>query len=172
VEMLALTGFCVAKANRFTSRLHLQAADKDDVLQEAFLAVLVALPFYDPERGPWEPFFGQVIGRKLKYWHHRRRLVRYGYAQRWRRHPRVRSLEWDTPDPAWDEDESGDSFAQLHSLVHLVPLLADPDDRTLMIHLLAGETLADIARLTNRSRQAVHQRWQRLQRRLRQLFDP
>lgn len=114
---------------------------------------------YDVAKGPPEPYLRVCCDR-----HCRQLLIRRRYRQ-----SRVVSLTWDPPATQSEPDPIVEDLTDLRKFIRLLPQLGRYE-RILLVHLLAGESLAEQARQLRVSRQAVFQRKDRLVMRLRQLL--
>ncbi len=166
IDVSEVLRFAGQRAERFCSRMALyQLTDIQDARQDTVVAVLNALPRYRLDRGEWQSYFAVVVDRRLRWWYHRRRIVRrrFGTEQ-----PRQEPFDFE-PACYWYDESGAESLALLRRFVSVLPILPFPL-RIICVHLLAGANLAQIGRRLGLSRQAAHARGKRLARLLRELL--
>lgn len=137
--------------------------DPEDLMQEVWIRALTAFPNYDPERGPFRPWFFQVAKYVLLDAFRRLRPapIQPGAPEEtggWRL-SRV-------PDDGTSVSRQVARQDGLRAFLAEVEALEE-DDRTLLVHCgLEGMRMADVAAKLGLSPAATEKRWQRLRARL------
>lgn len=142
----------------------LQTADAEDVSQLVLLALARALPGfrYLPERGRFRDYLGRVTANAIA--RHFRSPVRSARLLETSVLDEITTVSDEPLEPAWL-----DEWTQHHLGLAMRAVRASTQPETLAIfeRLLAGESVADVARATGSTTEAVHKVKQRVGERLR-----
>ncbi|HEX6885409.1 MAG TPA: sigma-70 family RNA polymerase sigma factor [Planctomycetota bacterium] len=153
---------------RFCRRRGLQAADAEDACQLVFMALARALPGfrYDPGRGRFRDYLARVTQNTI---HHLLacperdlRLLETEVLDSLRRAPE------DPLDPVFEDEWTQHHF---RLAMRSVRTRSRPASLEVFERLLAGETVAGVARASGMSEEAVHKVKQRVGERLRQEIE-
>jgi RNA polymerase sigma-70 factor (ECF subfamily) len=149
---------------RFCRRRGLQTADAEDVSQLVLLAMTRTLPGfqYMPERGRFRDYLGRVAENAVRQ--HLKSPTRSDLLLETSVLAEITTVEEGPLEPAWL-----DEWTQHHLglAMQAVRAKTSPESLALFQRLLAGETVAEVARATGSSIDAVYKAKQRVAERLR-----
>lgn len=148
---------------RYCRRRGLQTADAEDVSQLVLMAMSRTLPGfrYAPERGRFRDYLGRVTENAV--WRHLKSPTRGDLSLETSMLEEVTTVGEGPLEPAWL-----DEWTQHHLGLAMRALRATtrPESLAIFERLLAGETVADVAKATGSTTEAVHKAKQRVAERL------
>ncbi len=154
---------------RYCRRVGLQHADAEDLRQTVMVRLARALRefVYSRERGRFRSFLGQIVQNEIaRFWACRKaagaRVAIYeAHAGAWQRDAQPCTADWEQE---WQHHHLRLALRRLRQT-------CEPRSLAIFERLLAGETVADVARALGMTEPAVHKVKQRIRDRLRSLVE-